>query len=61
MHAERVQQECIAKLRQVFTHIVKEETFIEASLVLDVRDPESIWHHESSSGWRNRAGDSLAA
>ena len=39
-------QEFIAKLREVFTHIVKEETFVEASLVQDMRDPESILNYE---------------
>src|SRR5882762_6296387 len=43
---ESAKQEFIAKLRQVFTHIVKEETFVEASLVQDMRDPESILNYE---------------
>ncbi|AXC12436.1 hypothetical protein ACPOL_3141 [Acidisarcina polymorpha] len=30
----------------MFTHIVKESTFIEASLVQDMRDPESILNYE---------------
>ena len=38
--------EFLTKLRDVFTHIVKEETFIEASLVQDMRDPESILNYE---------------
>jgi quinol monooxygenase YgiN len=38
-------QEFIAKLQEVFTHIVKEETFVEASLVQDMRDPESILNY----------------
>jgi quinol monooxygenase YgiN len=38
--------EFTAKLQEVFTHIVKEETFVEASLVQDMRDPESILNYE---------------
>ena len=41
-----VKNEFIAKLRDVFTHIVKEETFVEASLVQDMRDPKSILNYE---------------
>ncbi len=44
--AEPVKEEFLAKLREVFTHIVKEETFVEASLVQDMRDPESILNYE---------------
>jgi quinol monooxygenase YgiN len=43
---ESAKQEFIAKLRQVFTQLVKEETFVEASLVQDMRDPESILNYE---------------
>ena len=43
---EPAKQEFIAKLQDVFTHIVKEETFVEASLVQDLRDPESILNYE---------------
>lgn len=43
---ESAKQEFIAKLQQVFTHIVKEETFVEASLVQDMRDPKSILNYE---------------
>ena len=39
-------QEFTAKLQEVFTNIVKEETFVEASLVQDMRDPESILNYE---------------
>lgn len=35
-----------AKLKDVFVNIVKEETFVEASLVQDMRDPESILNYE---------------
>jgi quinol monooxygenase YgiN len=43
---ESAKQEFTAKLQDVFTQIVKEETFIEASLVQDMRDPESILIYE---------------
>jgi quinol monooxygenase YgiN len=43
---ESTKQEFIAKLRQVFTHIVKEDSFVEASLVQDMRDPEGILNYE---------------
>jgi quinol monooxygenase YgiN len=35
--SESAKKEFTAKLRDVFTHIVKEETFVEASLVQDLR------------------------
>jgi quinol monooxygenase YgiN len=43
---ESVKKEFTAKLQAVFTHIVKEETFVEASLVQDMRDPETILNYE---------------
>src|ERR1700704_5153218 len=43
---EPAKQEFTAKLQDVFTHIVKEETFVEASLIQDMRDPESILNYE---------------
>jgi quinol monooxygenase YgiN len=43
---ESAKQEFIAKLQRVFTHIVQEETFVEASLLQDMRDPESILNYE---------------
>src|ERR1700685_2277519 len=43
---ESVKKEFTAKLLAVFTHIVKEETFVEASLVQDMRDPETILNYE---------------
>ena len=39
-------EEFLNSLKEVFTHIVKEETFVEASLVQDMRDPESILNYE---------------
>jgi quinol monooxygenase YgiN len=43
---ESAKQEFIAKLRDVFAHIVNEKTFVEASLVQDMRDPGSILNYE---------------
>ncbi len=43
---ESAKQEFTAKLQDVFTHIVKENTFVEASLVQDMRDPQSILNYE---------------
>ena len=43
---ESVKKEFNAKLRDVFTDIVKEETFVEASLIQDMSDPGSILNYE---------------
>jgi quinol monooxygenase YgiN len=43
---ESVKEEFVAKLRALFLQIMKEETFIEASLIQDERDPESILNYE---------------
>jgi quinol monooxygenase YgiN len=43
---ESAKQEFSAKLKGLFAHIVKEETFVEASLVQDMRDPQSILNYE---------------
>ena len=43
---ESAKQEFRAKLQDLFAHIVKEESFVEASLVQDMRDPESILNYE---------------
>jgi quinol monooxygenase YgiN len=43
---ESAKEEFTAKLQDVFAHIVKEESFVEASLVQDMRDPESILNYE---------------
>jgi quinol monooxygenase YgiN len=42
----KAKQEFTAKMQDIFAHIVKEETFVEASLVQDMRDPESILNYE---------------
>ncbi len=43
---ESAKQEFTAKLKDVFAHIVKEESFVEASLVQDMRDPGIILNYE---------------
>ena len=43
---ESAKQEFTAMLQEVFTHNVKEPTFVEASLVQDMRDPQSILNYE---------------
>jgi hypothetical protein len=43
---ELVKQEFLARLREVFTYIIEEKTFVEASLVQDMRDPEIILNYE---------------
>jgi quinol monooxygenase YgiN len=43
---ESARQEFVAKMRDIFAHIVNEETFVEASLVQDMRDPQSILNYE---------------
>jgi quinol monooxygenase YgiN len=43
---EAAKRDFTVKLQEVFTHIVKEEAFVEASLVQDMRDPESILNYE---------------
>ncbi len=43
---ESARQEFLANLNEVFTHIVTEDAFVDASLVQDMRDPESIKNYE---------------
>jgi quinol monooxygenase YgiN len=43
---EPAKQEFTAKMQEIFAHIVKEETFVEASLVQDMRDPQCILNYE---------------
>jgi quinol monooxygenase YgiN len=43
---ESSRQEFLAKLQDVFSHIVNEATFVGASLVHDMRNPESILSYE---------------
>jgi len=63
---ESAKQEFTAKLQDVFTHIMKEETFVEASLVQDMRDPESIlnyevWHESPESFMKNQMSKAYRA
>jgi quinol monooxygenase YgiN len=39
-------QKFVAKMRDIFAKTVNEETFVEASLVQDMRDPQSILNYE---------------
>ena len=43
---ESAREEFLVKLNEIFTHIVKEDSFVKASLVQDMRDPESILNYE---------------
>ena len=43
---ESIRSEFLASLQQVFTHIVKEPTFVEASLIQDARDPDILVNYE---------------
>jgi quinol monooxygenase YgiN len=43
---ESTKQEFVAKMRDIFAKTVNEETFVEASLVQDIRDPQSILNYE---------------
>jgi quinol monooxygenase YgiN len=43
---ESAKQEFTAKMRNIFAHIVTEETFLEAALVQDMRDPQNILIYE---------------
>ena len=46
---ESIRSEFVASLQEVFTHIVKEPTFVEAFLIQDTRDPEIIVNYEVSN------------
>ena len=43
---ESAKEEFTAKMQNIFAHIVTEETFVEASLVQDLRDPQNILIYE---------------
>ena len=43
---ESAKQEFTTKMQNIFAHIVTEETFVEASLVQDMRDPQNILIYE---------------
>ena len=56
---ESAKHEFTTKLKEVFTDIVKEPTFIEASLVQDMQDPQSlliyeVWLETSDSFMKNQ-------
>ena len=41
-----IRPEFLAALQEVFTYVVKEPTFVEASLIQDARDPDIIVNYE---------------
>ncbi len=43
---EPVRPEFLVSLQELFTHIVKEPTFMEASLIQDARDPDTLVNYE---------------
>ena len=43
---EAVKAEFVSRLKEVFAHIDREETFVEASLQQDLEDPTSILVYE---------------
>jgi quinol monooxygenase YgiN len=43
---EQAKAEFVSQLKKVFVHAEQEETFVEASLLQDTRDPESILNYE---------------
>jgi quinol monooxygenase YgiN len=56
---ESAKKEFTAKMRDIFTHIVKEKTFVQASLVQDMRDPKNIliyevWNESPESFMKNQ-------
>jgi quinol monooxygenase YgiN len=63
---ESAKQEFTAKMRDIFAHIVTEETFVKASLVQDMRDPESIlicevWNESPDSFMKNQMSKAYRA
>jgi quinol monooxygenase YgiN len=54
---ESAKQEVVAKMPDIFANIVNEETFVAASLVQGMRDPQSILNYEvwnPRRSWRTR-------
>ncbi len=43
---EPIRSKFLSSLQELFTHIVKEPTFVEASLIQDARDPDNIVNYE---------------
>ena len=59
-------REFVAKMRDIFANIVNEETFVEASLVQDMRDPHSIlcyevWNESPHSFMKNHMSKAYRA
>jgi quinol monooxygenase YgiN len=62
---ESAKQEFVAKMRDIFANIVNEETFVEASLVHDMRDPQSIlncevWNESPQSFMKKQMNKAIA-
>jgi quinol monooxygenase YgiN len=56
---ESAKKEFTAKMQDIFAHIMKEKTFVQASLVQDMRDPKSIliyevWNESPESFMKNQ-------
>ena len=56
---ESAKKEFTATMRDIFAHIVKEKTFVQASLVQDMRDPKNIliyevWNESPESFMKNQ-------
>jgi quinol monooxygenase YgiN len=63
---DSVKKEFTAKMRDIFAHIAKEETFVKASLVQDMRDPENIliyevWNESPESFMKNQMSKAYRA
>ena len=43
---ESIRSKFFASLQELFTHIVKEPTFVEASLIQDARSPDILVNYE---------------
>jgi quinol monooxygenase YgiN len=56
---EAVMAEFVSRLKEVFAHIEREESFVEASLHQDLEDPKSllvyeVWHETPESFMKNQ-------
>ena len=56
---EAVKAEFVSRLKEVFAHIDREETFVEASLQQDLEDPKSllvyeVWRETPESFMKNQ-------
>ena len=63
---ESAKQEFTTKMQNIFAQIVTEETFVEASLVQDMRDPQNIliyevWNESPESFMKNQMGRTYRA